>query len=244
MIILNKISMIIIVILICFTLIAYFITLPQFINCVLILFNINIKVIGSNNLKDYNKENYIIMANHYNAPDYTIIHHTINSLVKSNKKIYSVAKHNIFGDKTDASILSYILSLFGDNMINFLNLILYMRGDKNSGINTKQIILEKIKKNNILIFPDGETVKTGKPKFFKPGSFKLCVENNIKILPVTIIYNKDISVSKNEKINVNNFYNLIATVYIHEPVYNRDWEQLRSVVFNTISKPFNAINNT
>jgi len=247
MIILNKISItiiIIIVILIFLRLIAYYITLPQFINLALNIFNINIKVNGVKNLKDYNKENYVIMANHYNAPDYAIIHHTFNSLVKSNKKIYSVAKNTVFGDKIDASTLSYLFGLFRTKMIIFFNLISYKRGDKISGEKVKNKMLTVLKSNNILVFPDGEAIKTGKPKFFKPGTFKLCAENNIKILPLTIIYNRDISVSREDKVNFNNFYNLIATVYIHKPVYNRDWKQLRSVVFNTISKPFNVNNNS
>jgi 1-acyl-sn-glycerol-3-phosphate acyltransferase len=100
-------------------------------------------------------------------------------------------------------------------------------------------MLEKISNNHsVLIFPEGETTRTGIPQNFRPGSFKLCADNNIYILPVTLKYDKNIGVNRTEPININNWHNTTATIIFHPLIYNKDADILMQQVFNKIREPF------
>ena len=199
-------------------------------------FNIKIKVYGKNNLKNYNNLNLIIMSNHLNATDVAVIIHVLNYYTNQNKKIYTIAKADIFGNKDDDNIICNFLSIFKNNLFNKLNLIPYERGNKESGEKIKKNMLEIINNNNnILIFPEGECSRTGIPREFKPGSFKMCSENNIWILPITLKYDQDIGVNRTDKIYMSKWFNISAHMYIHTPIYNNNWEVLKNDVFNIIT---------
>lgn len=230
----------IILIIIIFVLLLYFIikTINPFEvnNLLLNYFNIKIKIKGSQNIKNYNKYPIIIMANHINGIDYSIIYKTIHELNKD-KTIYAVTKHNVFGDKNDDNILSNILALFKDDLYKFLNFILYERGNKKSGEITKKRMLKVLSNNNsVILFPEGETNKSKILKQFKPGSFKLCSDNNIHILPITLEYNKNIGVDRTEPINIQKWHNIIATVHIHPIIYDKNPDVLLNKVYNSINK--------
>jgi len=204
-------------------------------NLLLNYFNIKIKIKGSYNLKDYNKKPVIIMANHINGIDYSIIYKVIHDL-NNNKNIYAVTKHNVFGDKNDDNIISNILALFKNDLYKFLNFILYERGNKKSGELTKKKMLEVLNKNNsVILFPEGETNKTNTLKNFKPGSFKLCADNNIYVLPITLKYNKNIGVDRTEAININKWYNVSAIVNIHPMIYDKNPDIFLDKVYKSIS---------
>lgn len=210
-------------------------TLPNFfVN----FFNMKIKVYGKKNLQNYNKLNLVIMSNHLNATDYAIIIHVLNYYTKQNKKIYTIAKIDAFGSKDDNNIISNFLSMYKKTLFKKLNLISYKRGDKQSGEETKKNMLKTINNNNnILIFPEGECSRSGIPKDFKPGSFKMCSENNIWILPITLKYKQNIGVNRTDKIEINKWFNISVNMYIHSPIYNNNWEVLKNNVLNIISKP-------
>ena len=208
-------------------------TIPNFfIN----FFNIKIKVYGKNNLKNYNRYNLFIMSNHVNATDYAIIIHVLNYY--KNKKIFTIAKHDVFGNSDDNNIISNFLSLFKSDLFKKLNLIPYMRGNKESGEETKKRMLTTIyKNNNVLLFPEGECTRQGIPIDFKPGSFKLCSENNIWILPISLKYEQDIGVNRTDKVDIKKWFNVSVHMHIHAPTYNDEWNILKDNVLDIIRKP-------
>jgi 1-acyl-sn-glycerol-3-phosphate acyltransferase len=209
-----------------------------FVNFFINFFNLKIKVIGKENLQNYKKLKLIIMSNHMNGIDYAIIVHTINHFTNKNKKIYTIVKHDLLGSDIDDNIISNILSLFKNNIYNKLNFLSYERGNKNSGEKIKKLILKTINNgHNILLFPEGECSRTGIPNNFKPGSFKLCSENNIWILPITLKFDKNIGVNRNDPVDINKWFNVTATIYIHKPIFHKNWEILKDNVFNKIKEP-------
>ena len=194
-------------------------------------FNFKIKIKNPENLK-YINERVIIMGNHYSPCDSGIIMYIFNKI--TNKKIYSVSKHNIFGDKTDTSTLSNFLSLF-KGLYNFFNLIPYEKGNKQSGEEVKNKMLRVVNENNtVIIFPEGTTSRKGIPSEFKPGSFKMCAENSIKIIPITLEYDKRIGMGQNDQFDINTWFNTGVTITIHKPIYDKDPEILQKQVHSTI----------
>jgi 1-acyl-sn-glycerol-3-phosphate acyltransferase len=182
------------------------------------------------------------MANHYTGIDYPIIYHAINYYTNYKKNIYTIVKHNLFGDEIDKSTISNLLGFFKNDLYKLLNFIPYIRDNKDSGNIIKQEMMKIINNNDtILLFPEGTGTKNGIPNNFKSGSFRFCSENNIKILPLTIIFNKNIGASRNDNINLNNWFNINAKIIIHEPIYDSNWLNLKNKVFNKIKEPFNKI---
>lgn len=206
-------------------------------------FNTNIKVYGKKNLKDYNNLKLVIMSNHHSALDQAIITQVINSNVVSDKKLYTVVKHNMLGDKNDKNYISNILGYFKTPLYSFFNFIPYIRGDKNSGLKIKRKIQKLLsKKNSLLLFPEGETTRDAIPKKFKPGSFRLCAENNIGILPVSLKFDKRVGGNRGDKVKISRWYNANVIVYIHEPIFDNNWEKLSERVLNKIREPLVEIN--
>lgn len=227
---------IIIVFLIC--IVFYRTNLKSFINFALNYFNVSVKVKGIENLKKYKNTKLLIMSNHHSGLDYGVISFAINHYTDDNKRIYTIVKHNIFGDKVDNNMVSNFLGLFKDRLYNFFNFLPYVRDDKDSGDEIKKMMLDVVNKNNtVLLFPEGESTREGIPKSFKPGSFRLCAENNIQILPITLKFNKIIGSNRKDPVNLNDWNDAIATVIIHEPVFDKNWEILRDKVFDIIRKP-------
>jgi 1-acyl-sn-glycerol-3-phosphate acyltransferase len=220
----------------------------SFVNFVLNFFNTQIKVKGIKNLKDFNNKRIVIMANHLNGFDYAPIFYTLSHYTKNKKKIYTVAKHNIFGDPTDKNIVSNSFALIKDQMFSLLNVIPYERNNKKSGEIVKKIMLNKIDEGDtILLFPEGKPTRTGIPTEFKPGSFRLCAENDIEILPITLEFDKKIGVDTTDPVRLEKWFNLTTTIYIHKPIFDKDWEILKNKVFDKIRTPLlnnNTNNNT
>lgn len=210
----------------------------SFINCALNLFNTNIKVSGIKNLKNFNNKRIVIMSNHINGFDIAPIIYTLTYYTKNKKKIYVIAKHNVFGDTTDKNFVSNSLYLIKDQMFDLLNLIPYKRNNKNSGEIVKNIMLEKIDGGDtILLFPEGTTSRLGIPIQFKPGSFKLCAENKIEILPLTLEFNKNIGIDTKDPVKLEKWFNLTSIIHIHKPIYDENWEILMDKVYNVIREP-------
>jgi 1-acyl-sn-glycerol-3-phosphate acyltransferase len=210
----------------------------NFFNFFLNVFNIKIKVHGKENLKNYNDFKFIIMSNHVNGTDYPIIVHTINYYTNGYKKIYTIVKDDILGSNGDVNNIYNIFGIFKDTLYDKFNFIPYTRGDKNSGEITKNKMLDALyNNNNVLVFPEGECTKSGIPVDFKPGSFKLCSENNIWILPISLKYNQEIGVDRHEKVDINKWFNVSVNVYIHEPIFHTEWEKLKNDVLTIIKNP-------
>jgi 1-acyl-sn-glycerol-3-phosphate acyltransferase len=209
------------------------------INTLLNILNINIKVKGKHNLKDYKDKKIILMANHYSGVDYLILDHAINYNTNYSKKIHTIVKHNVFGDKNDDSFISNFLSLFKTDLYKFLNFLPYIRESKKSGSKIKEQMINILNNNNtVLIFPEGTGTKNGIPNNFKSGSFILCAENNIGIIPITLKLNKNVGGGQLDKVYIKDWFNLNAEVIIHKPIFSNDWVKLKEKVFNKIKKPF------
>ena len=205
-----------------------------FINC----FNIKISVYGRKNLLNIHKEKIVIMSNHMSAVDFVTITHVINYYTKEQKNIYTIVKHNLFGDKVDKNVVIKMLGLIQPKLFDKLRFIPYVRGNKDSGNFIKNKIIKTVNnKNTILLFPDGKSIKDGIPVDFKAGSFKICAENKIKILPITLKYKEDIGIGTHEKVNINKWFDINAILYIHPLIYDDNWDVLRTKVFETILKP-------
>jgi 1-acyl-sn-glycerol-3-phosphate acyltransferase len=195
------------------------------------LCNIKIKINNPENLKYFNDE-VILMSNHICSLDYFII----NFINNSNKDIYTIAKDDIIDTRTPLYLLLYYELKKKLNYFNICNLIKYKIGDKNSGNNVRSEIVSHIKKNNlILVFPEGKTTMSGISENFKIGSFEVSSKNNIKVLPITISYNKNIS--NVFKKNYSKWIDTTATITIHKPIYHQDPEILRNLTYDIIVNP-------
>lgn len=202
-------------------------------NILFYLGNIKINIKNSENLK-YINERVIIMSNHYCPCDVGPISYIFNKITK--KQIYTVSRQNIFSDKNNGNMISKFLSLFDSK--KFFKLISYEKGNKKSGKKVKEKMVEIINNNDtVILFPEGDISRKGISSEFKPGSFKMCSENNIKILPITLDYNKRIGRYNNEIFNIFKWYNTEVTITIHKPIYNEDPEILQKITYNTIVNP-------
>jgi len=209
------------------------------INIILNILNIKIKVHGVNNLKYYNSKKMVIMANHYAGVDHPIIAHAISYHTNNSKKIYTIVKHNVFGDENDKSTISNFLGLFRKDLYKFFCFLPYVRDCKNSGNEIKNKMIDTLNNNDtILLFPEGTGNYNGIPTNFKSGSFIMCAENNISILPITLKLNKNIGESRKDKVTIKQWFNLEADIIIHKPMFDKDWTKLKKNVFDQIKKPF------
>lgn len=190
---------------------------------ILKLFNIKVNIINNSNVDLKNSQPFIIMSNHY---------HFIDSMVlkKLNICSLSVAKSNL---------LDTINIKLDDEKKYFdkIDLLSYDRKSKKSGLLVKKTILKKyfIRNKNIIIYPEGTSTKNGKPKDFKNGIMKLCSANYMKVLPITIKYNKDIGLNIGDKFNIDTLMDLECTLYIHPIQRETDWIKLKQKVFNCIT---------
>jgi len=211
------------------------------------LLNIDINIHGKEN--ELSKNRVLIMANHYHgAVDGGLIYDMYYK--KNNNHLFTVVKSNIVGDKADNSHILNILSYVKDYIIKSLKFIPYIRGDKEDGSKVKNIITECLNNNsNILIFPEGTTTRTGPPKEFKTGIFRLAVEKQVSILPITIIYDKDIGkTNENRQLDNSNIFDNTANIYIHDMIDSKtsdfyktnDFIGLKNKTYDIICSPFKA----
>ncbi len=195
-------------------------------------FNIRIKVKGQKHLEYMKNNKVILMSNHQEFLDYMIIH-SILDFSKIKKETFTVTKHNAFGDPTDKNGISHVLALFKQSLYNYFKFIPHERGNRVCGMNTQNKMLELLENDKgVILFPEGTVSYMGVSKEFKPGSFKMCAENNISVIPITIYYDKRIS--NDEKYVVSNVFNLKVTVHIHKPISNSNWEELRTQTYKKI----------
>ena len=209
------------------------------------LLNIDINIHGNEN--EFSKNRVLIMANHYHgAVDGGLLYDIYYR--NNNNNLYTVVKSNFVGDKTDKSYILNILSYIKDYIIKSLKFIPYIRGDKEDGSNVKNIITEYLNNDsNVLIFPEGTTSRTGVPKEFKTGIFRLAIEHQINILPITIIYDKDIGKDNgNIQLDNVNIFDNKANIYIHDMIDSKtseyyktnDYMGLKNKTYNDICSPF------
>jgi len=157
---------------------------------------------------------------------------------KPSNNLYSVVKSDLVGNELDKNAISYILSFIKKAFMESSNLISYKRGDKQSGEDVKDAIIEKITRNksNVLVFPDGTTHKHGIAKDFKNGIFHLASDENIEILPITLVYDRDdFGSERGESVNFLSWMNITCNVHVHEKIKGKNWEELKQKTFDAIN---------
>jgi len=213
------------------------------------LLNNDINIHG--NEMEFSNNKVIIMANHYHGiTDCSLIYKMYYKHNKNN--LYTVVKSNIVGDKTDGSYLLNMLTFAKDYIIKSLKFIPYIRGDREDGSNVKNIITEYLNNDsNVLIFPEGTTTRSGVPINFKTGIFRLAVEKQFSILPITIIYDKDIGKKDDNTIDNTNIFDNTANIYIHDMIDSNtsdfyktnDFMGLKNKTYDVICSPFKVKEN-
>jgi len=210
------------------------------------LLNNDINIHGNEN--EFSNNKVIIMANHYHGiTDCSLIYKMYYKHNKNN--LYTVVKSNIVGDKTDGSYLLNMLTFAKDYIIKSLKFIPYIRGDREDGSNVKNLITESLNnESNVLIFPEGTTTRSGTPINFKTGIFRLAVEKQFSILPITIIYDKDVGKKDDSTLDNSNIFDNTANIYIHDMIDSNtsdfyktnDFMGLKNKTYDVICSPFNV----
>ncbi len=193
-------------------------------------FLMNLKINIHGNIEP--DENVIYVSNHVGGFDFFVLKYLLS---KYRRNLYTVVYDNMVDIKGYIKFCLYnIKHIFYD----LLNFICYKRGDKESGSDVKSKILDLFKKENcnLLIFPSGY-VSNNINAPFKPGIFKLAAENNIKIRPITLKYNKILlNQNRSKNFSLEEWFNLTVDVYIHEIQQNSNWEILMKDCYELISK--------
>ena len=171
----------------------------------------------------------LILSNHYSGLDFIVFSNVMHNYNKVGSTLYTVAKADLVGDDTDKNILSSFFFIFKNQFYNSLNLLPYKRGDKEDGKNVKNVIVNKLNNNsNILLFPEGTTRTDGVPKDFKIGIFQTAIENNLEILPVTLKYNKNIGLERNDPVILFNWFDVNLDIYLHNKIDNMTYENVQN----------------
>ena len=216
--------------------ILQYIILPNFINkeiykflikLYIIILGVKINIHGDEKLLNNNK--MLILSNHYSGLDFIVFSNVMHNYNKVGSTLYTVAKADLVGDDTDKNILSSFFFIFKNQFYNSLNLLPYKRGDKEDGKNVKNVIVNKLNNNsNILLFPEGTTRTDGVPKDFKIGIFQTAIENNLEILPVTLKYNKNIGLERNDPVILFNWFDVNLDIYLHNKIDNMTYENVQN----------------
>lgn len=187
-----------------------------------------VSVIG--NIPDMSNKPCVIMANHYNFNDYVVIKKALQA------HFNVIAKSDLMSENNFCPGLGQLESV----LFNSFHIIPYMRGNKENGEIIKQKIKDTIENgNHVLVFPEGATHKNGIPKEFKKGIFHLCQDNHIPILPLTLMFDRNIGLGKEENFNIFDIYDVNATIYVHETITeSENMESLKQDVFDKIIGPF------
>jgi 1-acyl-sn-glycerol-3-phosphate acyltransferase len=202
-------------------------------NVILRIANVKTKTHG--NTHYLNDSNMLIMSNHYEGLDGLIFFSIMN---KPSNNLYIVTKSDVVGNELDKNPISYILSFIKKAFMESSNLISYKRGDKQSGNAVKDEIADKLNNcnENVLVFPEGTTHRNGILKEFKNGIFHLASDENITILPITLVYDRpDFGFEKGEPTDLLSWMNITCNVYVHEKIRGKNWEDLKQKTFNAIN---------
>jgi 1-acyl-sn-glycerol-3-phosphate acyltransferase len=198
------------------------------------------------NVNNFQNDRLLIMANHYDGVLDANIMYNLYYKHNSIETLHTIVKANLLGDPTSKQKILQVMSSVQNSIMRSCYFIPYKRGDKEDGKNVKNVITESLYNGkNILVFPEGTTHKDGIPKDFKNGIFQLAVENKLRILPITLKYEKNIGTEKGEPIKFLNMFDNVVDIYIHDLIdendecyKTNDFLALKQKTFNAISSPF------
>jgi 1-acyl-sn-glycerol-3-phosphate acyltransferase len=164
-------------------------------------------------------QTYVFAPNHTSYMDIIIMMYAINQF------FIFVGKHSI----TKVPLLGYV---YGK---------MHITVDR-SKARSKYSVLEKSKiaiqkKKSVLIFPEGGIITTKPPTMasFKEGAFRLAIEEQVPIVPVTMPYNYIVMPDK----NIPPYHYHKLKVVFHEPIITKgmkleDLPRLKQQVFEVI----------
>jgi len=194
----------------------------------------DIHIHGDTNL--LNQSGCIIMSNHFDAIDFIII-----ARLFYKNTLYTVIKHDLAGaEGSDKILVQKMLSHMKDMFYASCNFIAYIRNQRESGAEVKNSIVGRLRQpaTNILLFPDGGSTPNGRPVKFKNGIFHLAADNQVPIIPLTIIYKKMNSIGGPRKLNLLGWFDQDVCIHIHAKQSNSDFNALKESVFTAINSPF------
>ena len=221
-----------------FLYICFYISLPKMIYSISLntiydwftsLLNLKINIHGN----IIPEENVIYICNHVSGVDFCVLKYVLS---KYRRPLYTVINEDLVNIK---GYIKFFLYNIKNVLYNSLNFIPYKLGNKESGSNVNSIVLKLFEQEecNLLIFPGGD-VSNNEVLPFKSGIFRLAAENNIKIRPISLKYNRQLlSQSISDDFSLEKWFNLTADVYIHDIQTNSDWEKLREDCYNLICEP-------
>ena len=167
-----------------------------------------VKISGRKNI-DF-KQSYMVIVNHQSAFDIFIIYGFLNIDFKW------VMKHKLRKLPGIGIGCEKVGHIFID------------RTDRESAIKSLRVAKEKIVNGtSVVFFPEGTRSPDGIIRDFKKGAFKMALDLNLPILPVTIIGTKEILPNK----TINLFPGKVL-MRIHEPISVKDYsdENLNALI--------------
>ncbi len=184
-------------------------------------------------------EKIMIMANHVNVIDYFVVLYCVKDYLNK-KKLFTVVTYDLLDMFKNVDTQNYLYY----NLFNFIKYDRYCEVHKKEDINhpyhgrnvIKKILNEYDNNNISLIFPSGNCAENGKHTEFRPGCFKMCALNNIKILPLTILYKVLIP---EDDTSFTRYFNNDVTVIVHDTIEGNDFHSLREKTLSTIMEPLN-----
>ena len=197
-----------------------------------IICNVKVNVYGDKEL--LKNSNDIYMANHYEGVDFNVLLPLITTPYSS--KCYTIAKDDLLGRQYPIyslnNIVDYAIKLFYEGG----NLIPYTRGNKDSGIQVKQMAKKILNNNNkLLIFPEGRSWRKGISYEFKPGIFKVAEECKKTIIPLTLKYRNFDGKNKGEKCIIEDWMDIEVDVFIHDKVEPKNYNDMLQETFEKIT---------
>jgi hypothetical protein len=62
----------------------------------------------------------------------------------------------------------------------------------------------------------------------------MCAENSIKIIPITLEYDKRIGMNQSDNFDIKEWFNSGVTITIHKPIYDKDPKIFQEQVYHAI----------
>lgn len=162
---------------------------------------VSVEISGTGNL-DRNKS-YVIAANHQSQYDIFILYGWLNTDFKW------VAKQEL----RKLPFVGFALDKMGHIFID--------RGNRQEAIHSLDAARNKIRNGiSVLFFPEGTRTKTGEMGAFKKGAFKMALDLELPVLPVSIIGTRDIMPTKSFDIRPGRVKMIIHPAIKIEPYKN------------------------
>lgn len=189
----------------------------------IILFRGKVKVKGKENIPDFTKGKYCVVANHESFLDVTSL------IGYCNIRAGFVAKAEL--------ALAPILNVW----FLFLHCVLLKRGSVKNTIKAMEKAVHRIEEGyQMVIFPEGTRSKTNTVNEFHPGSFKLAYRSKSNILPIVISGTRACAEDRTDTSSKNIIISILKPVPT-ENLTQQERQQLPHILQNQISEEFEKI---